>query len=292
MASWRWKFRHGSTAADQRCSGDSRAVTEWLRVARVYLEYTGDSIELPFGETMIGRDLGCMLRFNDPAVSRRHLRFIRREDELFVEDLGSSNGTQVNGRPVAGALRVHDGDLLLIGTRQLVVRIQLVVNEEAPTLRLRDLTNREDKRSNIHIRATDRLPVAPPAPQPRIVVDDRRPPPEPRRHDRGVVELRLLYISSELEIESASRDLSESGLFVVSEVLDPVGTECKLTIFADDTGPPVQLHGVVRRVVEEYGGAQPGLGIEFVNVAESERRWLKATVGRMLECELAASLRE
>lgn len=261
-------------------------------MARVYLEYTGDCIELPFGETVIGRDLGCMLRFNDPAVSRRHLRFIRREDELFVEDLGSANGTQVNGRRIGVAMRVHDGDLLVVGTRQLVVRIQLVANEEEPTLRLRDLTNPEDRRasasaSTIAQRITAQLPVT--VPPPFAVTD--RPPPEPRRHDRGPVELRLLYVSSELEIESASRDLSESGLFVVSEVLDPVGTDCRLTIFIDG-GPPLQLAGVVRRVVEGHGGARSGLGIEFVDVAEPERQWLKATVDRLLEAELAASLHE
>jgi len=266
-------------------------VTECSWVARVYLEYTGDCIELPFGETIIGRDLGCMLRFNDPAVSRRHVRFIRREDELFVEDLGSSNGTQVNGRRIGSALRVHDGDLLLVGTRQLVIRIQLAANEEEPTLRLRDLTNPEDRHAtpaSIAARITAQLPVTNPAP-PRAMTD--RPPPEPRRHDRGPVELRLLYVSSELEIESASRDLSESGLFVVSEVLDPVGTDCRLTIFIDG-GPPLQLAGVVRRVVEGHGGAQPGLGIEFVEVGEPERAWLKATVDRLLEAELAASLHE
>ena len=260
-------------------------------MARVYLEYTGDCIELPFGETVIGRDLGCMLRFNDPAVSRRHLRFIRREDELFVEDLGSSNGTQVNGRVIAGALRVHDADLIVVGTRQLVVRFQLAANEEAPTLRLRDLTNPDDKRGgDVHQRVTDRLPVVA---LPRLPTDPAhaRPPPEPRRHDRGAVELRLVYSSSELEIESSSRDLSESGLFVVSEVLDPVGTECRLTIFVEG-GPPLQLAGVVRRVVEGHNGSQPGLGIEFVNVQEPERRWLRATVDRMLDAELAASLHE
>ena len=272
-------------------------MTECSWVARVYLEYTGDCIELPFGETLIGRDLGCMLRFNDPAVSRRHLRFIRREDELFVEDLGSANGTQVNGRRIGTAVRVHDGDLLLVGTRQLVVRIQLLANEEEPTLRLRDLTNPEERRtgpnptvSNLAQRITAQLPVTPDPPASQRFATDR-PPPEPRRHDRGPVELRLLYVSSELEIESASRDLSESGLFVVSEVLDPVGTDCRLTIFVDG-GPPLQLAGIVRRVVEGHGGEQPGLGIEFVEVAELDRQWLKATVDRLLDAELAASLHE
>ena len=47
-------------------------------MARVYLEYLGDAVELPIGETVIGRDIGCSLRFNDPSVSRRHLKIVRR----------------------------------------------------------------------------------------------------------------------------------------------------------------------------------------------------------------------
>jgi pSer/pThr/pTyr-binding forkhead associated (FHA) protein len=263
-----------------------------LRVARVYLEYTGDCIEIPLGETVIGRDLGCMLRFNDPSVSRRHLRFIRREDELFVEDLGSSNGTLVNGRTISIPSRVDDGDMIVAGTRHLVVRIQVAVTEEPATLRLRDLTSPEDKTGSIHRRVTSQLPVTVPPPYASAQApSDRRSPPSPRRHERGSVELRVVYVSSELEIETTSRNLSESGLFVVSEVLEPVGTECRLTILIDG-GPALQLAGVVRRVVDDHSGAQPGLGIEFVDVGAEERVWLKSTVDRMLEAELAASLSE
>ena len=94
-------------------------------MSRVYLEYLGDSVELPVGETVIGRDVGCALRFNDPSVSRRHIKFVRRAhtEDVFVEDLGSSNGTMLNGRLVTVAIRVLDGDKLVVGTRELVVRI-------------------------------------------------------------------------------------------------------------------------------------------------------------------------
>ena len=90
---------------------------------RVFLEYMGDSVEVPLGETVIGRDVGCAMRFNDPSVSRRHLRFIRRQGELFVEDLGSSNGTLLNGSSVKAALRIVDGDKVSVGTRLLTVRV-------------------------------------------------------------------------------------------------------------------------------------------------------------------------
>src|SRR5689334_7083849 len=95
----------------------------------MFLEYMGASVELPIGETLIGRDVACAMRFNDPSVSRKHLRFIHRQGEVFVEDLGSSNGTLLNGNLVGDALRILDGDKVSVGTRLLTVRVV----EEAPT---------------------------------------------------------------------------------------------------------------------------------------------------------------
>src|SRR5215467_3256375 len=94
-----------------------------LGVTRVYLEYQGDGIELPVGETVIGRDVGCALRFNDPSVSRRHVRLVRRADEVFAQDLGSTNGTLVNGRSLTSAVRVEDGDSIDLGNRRVIVRL-------------------------------------------------------------------------------------------------------------------------------------------------------------------------
>src|SRR5690349_11466900 len=88
---------------------------------------------------MVGRDVGCMLRFNDPAVSRRHLRFIRREDDVFVEDLQSANGTLLNGRRVIGAIRLREGDLIQVGTRELTIRMPEAPSLEAATVSLQEI---------------------------------------------------------------------------------------------------------------------------------------------------------
>ncbi|MBI5366887.1 MAG: FHA domain-containing protein, partial [Planctomycetes bacterium] len=44
--------------------------------------------------------------------SSRHARIVRRDDGFFVIDLDSTNGTQVNGSPIAGETRVAPGDLV------------------------------------------------------------------------------------------------------------------------------------------------------------------------------------
>ena len=68
-------------------------------------------------------------------------------------------------------------------------------------------------------------------------------------------------------------------LFVV---LDPIGTACELTLLIDG-GPPLHVGGIVRRVVEhEQAGLEPvGLGIEFVDVGQPERKWLDFALQRM-----------
>lgn len=278
-------------------------------VPRVFLEYLGDSIELPVGETVIGRDVQCALRFNDPAISRRHLRFIHRQEEVFVEDLGSSNGTRLNADVLTGPTRLNHGDTVGLGNRELTVRIVTSEKPEPKTVQLKQF-NTARELEKIARRVTAQLPITRPSaiahhqrcPEcgaPVSATDDEcaschhrwgtfRPeavtgvednPISRRRHDRHSVELNLVYVSSELEIEATTRDLSQSGVFVCTQVLDPIGTRCELTILVDG-GPPLRIKGIVRRVVErEDDGDEPvGLGVEFVSVGAAERAWLDRVV--------------
>jgi hypothetical protein len=288
---------------------------QYPAVSRVYIEYLGDSVELPIGETVIGRDVGCTLRFNDPSVSRRHIRFVRRADDVFVEDLGSSNGTLLNGRVLSAPIRVLSGDRLVVGTRELTIRIPEFDDAEPPTLNLADLSAVPDlKRIRV---ATSQVPVTVPPPLranqrcPRCgaavsneddectncryrwgtfrptsatLVNPNNPlssnPLNRRRHERHTMELSVVYISSELEIEATTRDLSINGVFVCSQVLEPLGTTCELTLLVDG-GPALKVRGVVRRVVEKEDiDDSVGLGIEFAGVGPAERAWLESVVAR------------
>jgi hypothetical protein len=245
-------------------------------VRRVFLEYMGDSVELPLGETLIGRDIACAMRFNDPSVSRRHLRFIHRYGEVFVEDLGSSNGTLLNGNPIDGAQRLLHRDTLSVGTRLLTVHVVEPSELEQPaTFVLSKLPPPKGARGSSQIAATIPPPMGAEDAMPAV------PPLTRRRHDRLPVELRVVYASGELEVEAVSRDLSESGVFVCSSVLDPIGTGCTLTILADG-GPAMVMRGVVRRVVErpERRDERIGFGVEFVGIDAQQLAWLRMLVAR------------
>lgn len=73
------------------------------------------------GSTVIGRGAEADLRLTDTGVSRRHAEIRVDGETVQVRDLGSTNGTWVNGRRVQTATLL-DGDTVTVGTTELVVR--------------------------------------------------------------------------------------------------------------------------------------------------------------------------
>jgi pSer/pThr/pTyr-binding forkhead associated (FHA) protein len=70
-------------------------------------------------ELTIGRAPNCAITLDDNYTSQLHARIFRRDGTVHVEDLGSTNGTYLNGRKVAGAVPVKRGDRVKVGTTVL-----------------------------------------------------------------------------------------------------------------------------------------------------------------------------
>lgn len=80
---------------------------------------TGNTFELEGAETTIGRDPANGIFLNDMTVSRAHAKVVRNSAGAYIEDLGSLNGTWVDGAIVNSA-PLHDGSSVQIGTFTLI----------------------------------------------------------------------------------------------------------------------------------------------------------------------------
>ena len=74
------------------------------------------------GETILGRSAGATVFIDDVSVSRRHARITIAGSSVVVQDLGSKNGTALNGQSLSGPVHVNDGDTVLIGSVALIFR--------------------------------------------------------------------------------------------------------------------------------------------------------------------------
>lgn len=75
----------------------------------------GKSFSLEKNEIFIGRDLSNDIVINDGEVSRRHTRLFLQGSNYVVEDLGSTNGTSVNGQRLMGPYILRPGEVVTLG---------------------------------------------------------------------------------------------------------------------------------------------------------------------------------
>ncbi len=93
------------------------------------------SFEITEQTTIIGRAPSCHLVLGDVSISREHARIVRRGERLTIRDLGSKNGTTINGVAVVES-PLHDGDTIVLGgfamTLQGPLGDKVILSEEKP----------------------------------------------------------------------------------------------------------------------------------------------------------------
>jgi pSer/pThr/pTyr-binding forkhead associated (FHA) protein len=87
------------------------------------------TLKLADAVTSIGRHDDCQIRIKSSQVSRRHCELFEAGGKLAIRDLGSSNGTFVNGKKITGQQVLKSGDELTVGTVTLRVS---KLGQEAP----------------------------------------------------------------------------------------------------------------------------------------------------------------
>ena len=85
---------------------------------------SGRSYQLTEGTHVIGRGQDSAFRLPDTGVSRRHLEISWDGHHATLTDLGSTNGTTVNGNPIQQPWQLNDGDVIRVGHSSLVFRTQ------------------------------------------------------------------------------------------------------------------------------------------------------------------------
>jgi ABC-type multidrug transport system ATPase subunit/pSer/pThr/pTyr-binding forkhead associated (FHA) protein/ABC-type multidrug transport system permease subunit len=89
------------------------------------------------GRLVLGRDAGPGRLAGDSGISRRHAEVTAENGRLMIADLGSANGTRVNGTRLTGPRTLHNGDTIRVGATELSVSLTEVVEIE-PDLTLLD----------------------------------------------------------------------------------------------------------------------------------------------------------
>ena len=88
--------------------------------------------ELDADRYIIGREAGNEIVIEDPQVSRRHAQLTRQGASYVVEDIGSTNGTYVNGKRVTAPVLLANGDMIgLADTVVLAVQAPLASGQDA-----------------------------------------------------------------------------------------------------------------------------------------------------------------
>jgi hypothetical protein len=82
----------------------------------------GRTFPLAIGSTVIGRGDQANLRLPDVGISRRHARLDFDGNQVVLTDLGSTNGTMVNGQRVS-TVGLNPGDMVQLGTTTLTFRV-------------------------------------------------------------------------------------------------------------------------------------------------------------------------
>ncbi len=80
-------------------------------------KYQGGEFPLRMNrEIVIGRSSDLDMVLVEDMVSRRHAKISSSDADVYIQDLGSTNGTFVNGEKIAGRSRLSEGDRILVGT--------------------------------------------------------------------------------------------------------------------------------------------------------------------------------
>jgi hypothetical protein len=103
---------------------ESGTEQETVRTQRALLLYGGRRLVVGAGGATLGRSRECDVVVGDANVSRRHAELRRTADGWQIYDLGSTNGTRVNGHQVRGSVPLRAGDEIELGASVMTFELE------------------------------------------------------------------------------------------------------------------------------------------------------------------------
>lgn len=268
---------------------------------RFVVVYLDRRLPLPDGEFVVGRGLGCHIRFNASEVSRQHLKLTVKRGRLLAENLSTTTGTSLNGRKMTGSSSLAHGDELVLGPRRLRIEVEDISAESLALEAAGEEGDDEQTRPgslshglegepatiDFHTCPKCRTKVSfgdslcaacgytwsdshPSAVTGRITLRDVGAELMPLHADVPVV-----YASEELTLDAVVVDLAAHRAFVPSPLLDPTGTHCELTLLPDGIRA-LTVAGVVHSVRATPDANGPGgMEVRFTDVPATVRAWIE-----------------
>lgn len=131
----------------------------------------GNPLEITKDMTLIGRGEMCDLRIDHKSVSKMHCVIVRTDGLLLLRDLGSTNGTRVNGQRVRRAALLPNDMLSVAGLKYKVLfgeKLAEIVDPDEHTQRIeaKDLEKLKAKKKTELKDSSDEIPALPIQPNP------------------------------------------------------------------------------------------------------------------------------
>jgi pSer/pThr/pTyr-binding forkhead associated (FHA) protein len=140
----------------------------------------GKAIDLDKVELFLGRELSNDIVINDSEISRRHARLVLQPGGVILEDLGSTNGTSVNGQRLTGPVLLQGGESITLG-ENVNLYLEMMLTDPDATV-VSTVQPVAPVQPQVVVPPAAPAPVAPapvqPAPQPwSMPVQAQTPPP-------------------------------------------------------------------------------------------------------------------
>ncbi len=110
-----WTEVRPARAPKERAVRQRRVRSNTTRLVLIAPAEQAGRVHVVGDELHVGRAAGCEVTVDDTYASQRHARIFRRDGELYVEDLGSTNGSYLNREKVSRPTVMKEGDRLQIG---------------------------------------------------------------------------------------------------------------------------------------------------------------------------------